>query len=101
MNLIIVWQALKKGKELKNVTGWKNFQITTTLVGGLLASICYLLPLFGVDIVVSEEMLDNIAKGISSVLVLLNAYLIPATTKKTGLGKMPVENKEPKLGVGD
>jgi hypothetical protein len=73
------------GKSLNNVEGWKNLQFTSTAVGGMLAGLCYLLPWFGINVIIPEEALTNIAEGIAGILLVINLYLTPATTKKIGI----------------
>ena len=76
--------ALKVGEQLKYPAKWKNRQATTNLVGALIASILVVLRWWRPDLVIPDEVSDFIVEGIGGVLVLVNYYLIKATSSKVG-----------------
>lgn len=94
--MISIFEALRKGKTLKNVEGWKNVQATTLTVGIVLSAICSFLSFLGVDLNMSAEMKQALAEWIAGGLFVLNLYLTIATTKKIG-----IPPKLQGLGQGD
>jgi len=84
MILVNLIKALQAGKELADPTTWKNRQVTINLLVILLSAIAALARLLGwVDI--SEEVLQDVAVIIATILGLVNVYLTLATSKKVGL----------------
>lgn len=86
MNPFTFMAAFKRGKELTNVSTWKQVAWTSGSISIILRVIVYLLPMFGVDFgdKITDEAIQNISDGIASTLAGLAIVLIPATTTKIG-----------------
>jgi hypothetical protein len=83
MNFIQALKALKLGHELRDPKTWKDrHQLLNAVSFITLMVINWLVP----DTTISEEVLTNINEGVVFFMLAFNAYLIPATTKKTGVG---------------
>ncbi len=89
-----IFEALKDGKSLENPAGWKNIQITSSLVGAVMTFIIHILPLFGVTLPIDNDTMQTVIKpvsdGIAAILFIFSAYLTPATSEKVGI---PVKEK--------
>lgn len=82
-----LYEALRIGNELSDPAQWKRGQWLSTAVGGLVAVVFELLCLWKPELlgVFPEGIQENITEIIVAVLVIINLYLIPATTKKMGV----------------
>ena len=87
--MISIFEALKVGKSLKNPAGWKNIQITSSLVGAILTFVVHIMPLFGVSLPIDGDTVQTVIKpvsdGVAAILFLFSAYLTPATSERVGL----------------
>lgn len=83
--MVNLFEALRKGKTLKNVEGWKNVQATSLTLGIVLSALCYILPFFGVEVNISAETKQALVEWIALGLFILNLYWTAATTKKIGI----------------
>lgn len=79
-----LWKALQAGEELKNPAMWKRGAILSNAVGGVVAGVIALLKWQFPEIEIPEPVRDYAIEVISGALVVINIYLIPATTKKVG-----------------
>lgn len=81
-----LYQAIKIGNELADVSKWKKGQWLTNAVGGLVALILESLKIWKPELsaYLPEGFAENATEIIAGVLVMINLYLIPATTKKIG-----------------
>lgn len=82
MMLLDLLKALKMGEELKNPAAWKNAQILTNLVGGLLALILKYLPL---EYQLPDDLMSLFVSAIVGVVLAVNSYITYASSKKVGL----------------
>ena len=80
--LLDLLKALKMGEELKNPAAWKNAQILTNLVGGLLALILKYLPL---EYQLPDDLMSLFVSAIVGVVLAVNSYITYASSKKVGL----------------
>jgi hypothetical protein len=85
MTISELWTALKIGKEIRNPATWKNRQLATNAVAGILAVTFGALPAMGVNVNISPT--DQVMYGgqIVSLLGLANVILTAITSKKVGL----------------
>lgn len=74
-------EALYQGKSLKDPAVWKDRHMVINAILTILGVIIMFKP----DLPISGEAMDSIAGGIATVLGLISAYLIPATSEKVGL----------------
>jgi hypothetical protein len=82
-----LYQALKIGNELSDVSKWKRGQWLTNAVGGLVALVLESIKLWKPELAayLPEGVAENATEIIVGVLVVINLYLTPATTKKVGV----------------
>lgn len=79
-----LWRALKAGQELSNPAVWKKGQQLTNLVGMVVAGVIAFIKWQFPDTYLPEGVEENFAEVIGTILVVVNLYLTPATTKKIG-----------------
>jgi len=75
-------EALSYGKELSNAATWKNVQILTNVLAGLLGAAAMLAP-EGVGL--DNDTVYSIAAGFANAIIVFNAYLATATSKRVGV----------------
>lgn len=79
------FEAFKKGKELFNSATWKN---RSTLAGALATVMIFtvgLLRAFGVDLYITNELVNILAGGISAIVFVFMQVINVTTSKKVGL----------------
>jgi hypothetical protein len=75
----------RKGKEVANPAAWKNGTITVNAVAAVLASVVGVAKVFGYDLPVSQEILDQAAVGIVAFAGAGNAVMHVITSSKVGV----------------
>lgn len=85
-----IFVVLRQGEALSNVKTWKDRHQAINALLGILAVATPVLAHYG--LVVSPEDAASIAAGVAAVGGLVTAYLVPATTDKTGL---PPKREDP------
>lgn len=93
-----VWQAFKKGKELKQAGVLKDIQRVTSVVTAILAATLALLRVFGVDIPLTDDQIVIAAGGIAALLFTGDAVVTTISSSKVGI---PFTKPAEKLGQGD
>jgi hypothetical protein len=78
-------KVLKAGEELKNPANWKKGQVLTNTVGGLVMGAVAIIKWKLPDIEIPQVVSDYAIEIISGALVVANAYMTTATSKKVGL----------------
>ncbi len=76
--IVLLIEALYKGRQLANSAAWKNSAILASFLGTAFA----LGRAFGYDLGLSDEHVASIA---GAVLLLVNGYVHMATSKSVGL----------------
>lgn len=75
-------KALKLGEELKNPAVWKNAQVLTNVIGGLVAFVLkYLPPAYQLP----DDLASILVSAIVGVVLAVNSYITFASSKKVGL----------------
>jgi len=82
--LINLIKALKAGNELSDPASWKKGQHLTNAVGALVMAVLTLFRYKWPDVYLPAELAEQLTQVIAAVLVTINLYLTPATTKKIG-----------------
>ena len=82
--ILNVIKALKAGEELSNPATWKKGQHLTNTVGALVLSVMGLVRWKFPEANIPAELADTLTQIIVGVLIAVNLYLTPATTKKIG-----------------
>ena len=77
-------KALQAGRALSDPAKWKKGHWLTTTVGALVAGAIEFLKWKFPDIPLPEGIAEYSTEVIAGVLVVINLYLIPATTEKFG-----------------
>jgi hypothetical protein len=77
--------VLKTGEELKNPANWKKGQVLTNTVGGLVMAAVAIIKWKFPDIEIPQVVADYAIEIISGALVVANAYMTTASTKKIGV----------------
>jgi len=80
-----VIRALKAGNELSDPARWKKGQHLSNTVGALVMAVLALVRYKWPDVYIPAELAEQITSIIAAVLVTINLYLTPATTKKIGV----------------
>lgn len=78
-------EAFKDGKALANAKTWKNTQLVTGLLTGLMGAIVVIAKGFGYDIQVSEETISTLAAGIAAAYGVYSAIATVVSSDKVGL----------------
>lgn len=79
------WDALKYGQQLADSVFWKNHQLATNALVGLLGAILAIAKVAGINLPISNADLVSLAGGIVTCVGLYNTYITAATTTKVGL----------------
>lgn len=88
--------AFKQGKELANAATWKNAQLATGALASLLGAAVVIANGFGIDVHVSDALLQGAAAGVVALYGLFNAVATAVSSSKVGLPPKPAP-----LGDGD
>jgi len=75
-------KALKMGEELKNPAAWKNAQVLTNIIGGLIALI---LPYLPTNYQLPDDLVTLFVSAIVGIVMAVNSYITYASSKKVGL----------------
>jgi hypothetical protein len=77
--------AVKAGNELKDPAKWKKGQMLTNTIGAVVAGAIVLIKWKFPELPIPDGLQGNLVEIICGVLVAVNLYLIPATSKKIGV----------------
>jgi hypothetical protein len=83
--IIDLIKALKAGNELADPAKWKKGQVLTNTVGALVLAIVGVIKWKFPEINISEDVSDQITQIITAILVMVNLYITPASSKKIGV----------------
>ena len=85
MLIVDLFKAIKAGNELKNPATLSNKIALTNVLVTLLSFGVGAARLFGVDVVLTDEQLIDIAGGVAVIMGVVNSIIHVATTKDAGL----------------
>lgn len=82
-----MYQALQIGNELADPAKWKRSQWLSNAVAGLVALVFESLKAWKPELIafLPDGVQENVTEIIIGILVIINLYYIPATTKKMGV----------------
>jgi hypothetical protein len=78
------FELFQRGKELTNAAVWKNRQIASNAVAGLLSAGMVIGGGFGMDINIDQQTINVAGAGIVAIVGIANAILTAITSKKVG-----------------
>jgi len=78
-------RALKAGQQLRDPARWKRGQQLTNAVGALVLAVIGVIRWQFPDVNMPAELAEEITQIIVTVLVIINLYLTPATSRKIGV----------------
>lgn len=79
-----ITKVLKAGESLKDPATWKNRQLLMNILSAIAITV---LKFSGVEI--PDADVNSIIYGIVVLITTINAYFIPATSEKVGVGPKP------------
>jgi len=82
MMLLDLLKALKMGEELKNPAAWKNAQVLTNIIGGIIALVLKYLP---AGYQLPDDIMSLFVSAIVGIVIAVNSYITYASSKKVGL----------------
>lgn len=88
MKILAVLKALYKGRSLTNLEAWKNVQMVSTVLAGVVFSVLRFFP----DFVVADEVVNMFVTGLGYIFAGVALYLTPATTEKIGFNDHEKDN---------
>jgi hypothetical protein len=80
-----LFDAIKAGRELADPAAWKNRQNTINALVALLAAAITVARVCGLELPITDELLQTIAEAVAVALGGVNLYLTTATSKKIGV----------------
>lgn len=96
--LLAIIEVLHEGKALTAARTWKNRQILTNALVGVLAAAFALAHSFGYRLEVPADDVAQIAGAVGAVVGLFNSYITTATSTKVG---MPSPESDPPSAFPD
>lgn len=85
-------KVLKAGQTLKNPATWKKGQQLTNCVGGLVMGAVGVIKWKFPEVEIPDVVADYAIQMIAGGLVVINAYITPATTEKINVMGKEVQN---------
>lgn len=89
-----VWQALRKGKELKQAGALKDIQNVTLIMTAILSATISVLRVLGVDLHMTDKDIVVAAGGIASLLFVGSSVVTSISSSKAGI---PLTDEEKRL----